>query len=154
MVVIGNYGALLQGARVATEDADMAYQRTEENHRRILAALKELDAHLEVSGWLAPIPTDDPQIFAAADVWHIHTVHGELDLLYAPLGGGYDHLIANAVEVDIGNGFKMLAASLDDIIHSKELADRDKDHQTLDILRRFRDEQRHEREGPGPSSDL
>lgn len=153
-VVIGNHGARLQGAPVLTEDADMAYQRTQQNHERMLAALEELDAHVDVQGWVAPLPTDDPQIFANADVWRLHTVHGELDLLYAPFGGGYDHLITNAVEVDIGDGTMVYAASMDDIIHSKELADREKDHITLQELRLFRDQQLGRREGPGLSFDL
>lgn len=48
----------------------------------------------------------------------------------------------------------MLTASMDDIIFSKELANRPKDHQSLTELRRFRDEQERDRDGPGLSFDL
>ena len=153
-VVIGNHGAQLQGAPVLTEDSDIAYQRSKENHVRMLAALEELEAHVDVQGWVAPLPTDDPEIFANADVWHLYTVHGELDLLYAPVGGGYEHLITNAVEVDIGDGTLVFTASMDDIIRSKELANRPKDRVSLPELRRFRDQQLRNREGPGLSFDL
>ena len=38
-VVIGNYGAILHGVTVETQDADMAYQRTKENLERLMTAL-------------------------------------------------------------------------------------------------------------------
>ena len=61
---IGNYGAQLHGAEVQTEDADVAYQRTEENHRRLAAALGEMDAHIRrTDDFMIPLPTDQPGIF-------------------------------------------------------------------------------------------
>ena len=51
-------------------------------------------------------------------------------------------------------GYPVLVASLDDTIRSKELADRPKDRQSLPELRRFRDQQTRDREGPGLSFDL
>lgn len=85
--------------------------------------------------------TGDPDLLTAQEMWNLTTVHGDLDLLYAPAGGGYDYLIEEAVAVDIGDGWIAMAASIDDIITSKEKADREKDRLTLPELRRFRDEQ-------------
>lgn len=140
-VVIGNYGAQVQGAPVLTEDADMAFHRGRENLVRLMAALEELSARIRFGDETVFFPTSDPLLLATGDIWNLRTVYGDLDLLYAPAGGGYDHLIKNAVEVEIGDGVIVMAASLDDIIRSKELANRPKDHDTLSQLRRFRDEQ-------------
>ena len=47
----------------------MAYQRTEENHRRLLAALGEMDAHVRRSeDFLIPLPTDDPGLLEERDL--------------------------------------------------------------------------------------
>ena len=150
-VLLGNYGAQIQGAQVLTEDADMAYHRGQENLVRMMAALEEMGARIRFGDETAGLPYSDPLLLASGDIWNLPTVHGDLDLLYAPAGGGYDDLIQDAVEVEIGDGVMVLAASLDDIIRSKQLANREKDHIALPELRRFRDEQRRQRDGPGLS---
>ena len=143
-VVIGNYGAQLHGVPVETE----------ENHRRLLAALGEMDAHmLRADDFTIPLPTDNPGLLEERNFWRLRTIHGDVDLIFSPLGGGYDHLLSKAEWVSV-SGYLVLVASLDDIIRSKELANRDKDHRALPELRRFRDEQRRQREGPGLSFDL
>ncbi len=152
-VLLGNYGAQIQGAQVLTEDADMAYHRGQENLVRLMAALEEMGARIRFGDETVWLPYSDPLLLSSGDIWNLRTTHGDLDLLYAPAGGGYDHLIQDAVEVEIGDGVVVLAASLDDIIHSKQLANREKDHIALPELRRLRDEQQHQREDPGcPSS--
>ncbi len=153
-VLLGNYGAQIQGAQVLTEDADMAYHRGQENLVRMMAALEEMGARIRFGDETVGLPYSDPLLLASGDIWNLRTVHGDLDLLYAPAGGGYDDLIQDAVEVEIGDGVMVLAASLDDIIRSKRLANREKDHIALPELRRFRDEQRRQRDGPGLSFDL
>ena len=155
-VVIGNYGAQLHGVEVQTQDADMAFQREKRNLERLMAALAELGAAIRFEGGTVTLPTHDPQLLAQGEIWNLRTVYGDLDLLYSPAGGGYKELLRNAEWVTV-RGYPVLVASLDDIILSKELADRDKDHHSLEELRRFRDEQRErhvDREGPGVSFDL
>ena len=154
-VVIGNYGAHLHGAQVQTEDVDVAYQRTEENHRRLAAALEEMDAHIRrTEDFKIPLPTDQPGIFEERDFWRLQTIHGDVDLIFDPRGGGYDHLQPNAVRIMAGR-YPVLVAAIEDIIHSKELANRAKDHQSLPTLRQFRDQQQPSRPDPsGLSFDL
>ena len=133
----------------------MAYHRGKENLVRLMAALEELGARIRFGDdETVRLPYSDPLLLASGDIWNMRTVHGDLDLLYAPAGGGYDDLIQDAVEVEIGDGVMVLAASLDDIIRSKELANRDKDNIALPELRRFRDQQKRDRDGPGLSFDL
>ena len=140
-VVIGALGAQIQGAPVETADADIVYHRGEENLTRMMAALKELDAHIRTSGEPVPLPKHDPLILLGTPMWNLTTVYGDLDLLYSPSGGGYHELIGRAVAIDVGFGTIVLAASIDDIIASKEEANREKDHRSLPRLRQFRDQQ-------------
>ena len=154
-VTIGNMAARLHGVDVPTEDADVACMRGLENQKRLLAALEALEAQaLMAGGGTVDLPTEDPEMLQFMGIWHLDTVHGRLDLVYSPAGGGYEDLVEGAVRVDIGDGSIVLAASLDDIIASKELANREKDHKTLPTLRRYRDQQLRERDGPGLSFDL
>ena len=139
--MIGNLAAHLLGAPVLTEDADVACRRGAENRVRLMAALEELDAQTRLGGGaVGHLPKHNPQLLGATEIWNLTTVHGDLDLLYNPAGGGYGHLIRGAVWIDI-NGSAVLVASMDDIIASKELADREKDHKYLDALRQFQSEQ-------------
>jgi hypothetical protein len=63
-----------------------------------------------------------------------------LDLSIRPAGfGGYEDLIEHAVAFDVG-GFVVQVAGLDDIIQSKETADRAKDRAALPQLYALRDE--------------
>lgn len=50
----------------------------------------------------------------------------------------YEQLVENATELHV-DGLRILVASLDDIIRSKEVADRPKDREALDELRSLRD---------------
>ena len=155
-MVIGNYGAQLHGVEVQTQDADMAFQRERQNLERLMAALADMDTYIRFQGGTVPLPTYDPELLVQAEMWNLRTRYGDLDILYNPAGGGYDQLVPNAEWVTIG-ACPVLVASLDDIIRSKELANRAKDHLTLEDLRRFRDQQqehRTHREGPELSLGL
>ena len=50
----------------------------------------------------------------------------------------YEHLAEHATELEI-DGLRILVASLDDIIRSKEVVDRPKDREALEELRTLRD---------------
>ena len=109
-MVIGNFGAYLHGVNVQTQDADMAYQRTKDNHNRLLAALEEMDADIRHGESTARLPTNVPNLLEQSTMWNLRTIYGDLDMLYNPLGGGYDYLLLNAVRVDIGQ-YPALVAS-------------------------------------------
>jgi hypothetical protein len=64
------------------------------------------------------------------------TKFGDLDLSFEPAGtGGYAQLSTNAVQYDLGAGLLVPVAALEDIIRSKEAANRAKDRQALPTLR-------------------
>ncbi len=70
-----------------------------------------------------------------AELWNLITSAGRLDLAFVPSGTrGYEDLAAGAVRFEVF-GVKLLAASLRDIIRSKEAADRPQDRQDVLVLR-------------------
>jgi hypothetical protein len=86
-------------------------------------------------------------------VLNLTTPYGDLALSYVPSGtGGYDDLVRNASKFVIA-GCPVHVASLDDVIRSKEAANREKDRATLPTLR-LHQKMLHERKGgPGPASN-
>jgi len=72
------------------------------------------------------------------------TSAGRLDVAFSPSGtAGYDDLIRSAVSFDVF-GVRLDAASLEDIMRSKEAADRPQDRQDVQIIR----EMLRQRRGP------
>ncbi len=78
-------------------------------------------------------------IFGRDDMWILVTNHGDLDLVFEPAGTkGYTDLAKRAETVDIDGG-RIDAASLDDIIRSKEATGRPRDKEQLPTLRHLRE---------------
>ena len=140
-VLIGGLAGVLHGSPAMTNDADIVPSRSDENLRRLSAALRALDARLRSTGDPGGVPFDPhPVLLAAMSIVNTTTRCGDLDISFVPDGtGGYDDLIARAVTFDIG-GLVLRVAALADIIRSKEAANRPKDHATLPVLYALRDE--------------
>jgi hypothetical protein len=145
-LVVGGVGAQLHGATRPTTDFDSLPSTAEENLGRLAAALRELGAFLRVGGLSddesRTLPTRlDAISLGRLEVSTWRTDAGDLDVLTVLRRRdgsrvGYDELVdrATAVQVD---GVIANLASLDDIIASKEFADRPKDREALDELRRL-----------------
>jgi hypothetical protein len=135
-VLIGAVAARLQGFPRLTADADITPARDPENLERLAAALRELDARV----FTESVPEGlafacDARTLAGADLWNLVTNAGRLDVAFQPSGtAGYDDLSRNAVRFRVF-GAELDAASLEDIIRSKEAADRPQDRQDVLILR-------------------
>lgn len=67
---------------------------------------------------------------------------GEMDLTFSSSGplDGYDGWNPHATLLTIALGIDVRVVSLDDIIASKQVADRPKDHRTLPYLESLRDQ--------------
>jgi len=147
-VVIGAFAAIAQGAPLgATYDIDFTPSRTAENLARLSSALRELDARIRV----ADIPeglafSHDADFLANVDMLNLTSSDGAFDLVFTPaaMPDGFEDLAPHAVEIHIGNQVAQ-AASLSDIIRSKEEAGREKDLRALVVLRQFVADQ----DGPG-----
>lgn len=67
---------------------------------------------------------------------NLTTRFGDVDLAFEPAGtGGYDDLSQRAVQIELRDGTSTHVASLEDIIRSKESANREKDRLALPTLR-------------------
>jgi hypothetical protein len=135
-VVIGGLGAVLHGSPIVTQDADICPASDRENLDRLAHALEDLKARLRVAGVPEGIPFPYAGAFLAnVQLLNLTTPFGDLDLSYEPAGtAGYPELARSAVIYEIA-GASVAVASLDDIIRSKEAANREKDRAVLPTLR-------------------
>lgn len=137
-VLIGAVAARLQGFPRMTADADITPARDAENIERLATALRELDARVYTESLPEGLPFDcSPAMLSRSDLWNLATSAGRLDIAFTPSGTeGYDDLIRGAVSFDVF-GTTLEAASLPDIIRSKEAVGRPQDLQDVIILRQM-----------------
>lgn len=124
---IGKSGAFLLGFPDTTQDADLFVDRSPENGRSLVAALREIGFPL----------TDDQakDIERGKDFVQLKNGPFDLDLVFAPDGiEKFADAWKRHVEVE---GFPV--CHLDDIIASKEASHRAKDLESLPRLRAFRE---------------
>jgi len=135
-VMIGGMAAVVHGSPFPTEDVDITPAPTEDNRRRLSAALRDLDARVRVEGAPAGLPFDHaPDSLAAVQTWNLTTSCGDLDISFVPSGTrGYGDLSRDAKEVELF-GVVVQVASLADVIRSKQAANRPKDQRVLPTLR-------------------
>ncbi len=135
-VMIGAVAARLQGFPRLTADADITPARDKENVIRLAAALRDLDARVYTESVPEGLAFDcSAATLLRADLWNLVTSAGRLDVAFTPSGTkGYDDLARNARTFDVF-GTTLAAASLEDIIRSKEAAARPQDLQDVVILR-------------------
>jgi hypothetical protein len=144
-ILIGATAAIAQGYPLPTEDVDVTPTRDPDNHERLAAALRELNAKLRTTGGPVDFPID-ARFLADVDAWTLDTDAGPLDLVFLPAGTrGYDDLRRDAVELDLG--VPVLVASLRDVIRMKEASNRLKDQAQLPALRATLDRIRERERG-------
>ena len=135
-VLIGAVAARLHGFPRMTADADITPARDVANIERLAAALRDLDARVYTESVPEGLAFDrSAAALARADMWNLITTAGRLDIAFVPSGTrGYEDLIESAVRFEVF-GASLDAASLEDIIRSKEAADRVQDRQDVIVLR-------------------
>ena len=135
-VLIGALAARLQGFPRLTADADITPARGREDLEKLAAALRELEARVYTEGVPEGLPFDcAAETLARAELWNFATAAGRLDVAFVPAGTeGYADLAKGAVRFEVF-GVDLLAASLADIIRSKQAADRPQDRQDVVALR-------------------
>ena len=108
-------------------------------------ALESLDARIRVDGVPDGLDFDrSAEMLSRVELLNLTTRAGDLDLAFEPAGtGGYPDLIEGAITLDI-RGTPVVVAALEDVIRSKEAADREKDRVTLPTLRALLERRRRE----------
>jgi hypothetical protein len=143
-LLVGGVAAIAYGAARPTVDLDCLAQRSTENLSRLALAMRELNARLRVGGLTDKeaaalrVPLDADSLGRMAiSTWR--TDAGDFDVLTdLPARDGrrigYGEL-ASRSEIRSVHGIDVRVAALEDIIASKEFADRPKDHDALPELR-------------------
>lgn len=124
---IGKSGAILLGFPDTTQDAHLFVQRSPENARALVTALRELGFAL----------TDEEaaDIQRGKDFVQLKNGPFDLDLVFAPDGiESFEEAWGRHVQVE---GFPV--CHIDDIIASKAAANRQRDRESLPRLRAFRE---------------
>ncbi len=126
-LVIGKSGALLHGFPDTTQDVDLFIRKTLDNGRALVRALRELQFRLS--------DQEAKEIEQGKDFVQLKNGPFDIDLVYAPDGiERFEDAWTRGIDVD-----GIAVCSLDDIIASKQAANRVKDRETLPRLIAFRD---------------
>jgi hypothetical protein len=138
-VLIGALAARLHGFPRLTADADITPAADQKNLEKLAAALEDLDARIYTESIPEGLPFDrSPAMLGRASMWNLVTNAGRLDIAFTPAGTkGFKDLVDDAERFE-AFGVHFLAASLDDIIRSKEAAGRAKDDDDVLILKELK----------------
>lgn len=131
-VLIGNAGAVLQGAPVTTVDFDFLFRKTPVNLRKLKAIAKTLGATL-----LKPF-------YPTSDLIRLEREDDLLQVDFMPTAHGlrsFESVRSRAARVDFG-GHALLVADLADIIRSKRAAGRARDRAVLEVLEKALNEKK------------
>ncbi len=147
-VIVGGMSAVLQGAPVVTRDLDICYRRTPQNIARVVSALRALNPRARGLPADLPFFFDERTLQLGSNFTPL-VGNEELDLLGVMGGiGNYDQIIDGADEMEVA-GLQVHVLSLEQLIATKEFANRPKDHATLPILRATLQTQRRDEAGDG-----
>lgn len=135
-VLIGALAARLHGFPRLTADADITPANDRPNVEKLASALRELHAKVYTEAIPEGLEFDcSAAMLSRAAMWNLVTSAGRIDIAFKPAGTeGYEDLALNAEKFE-AYGVVFLAASLKDIIRSKEAAGRPKDREDVAILR-------------------
>ena len=124
---LGKSGAVILGYPDTTQDADIFLQKNQRNAIAVVKALKSLGFKLS--------QTLEREILRGKDFIQLRSGPFDLDLVFAPDGiESFEDAWRRRI---VKQGYPV--CHLDDIVRSKEAANRIKDRETLPRLRAFRD---------------
>jgi hypothetical protein len=146
-VTVGGFAGQLHGASRLTKDLDICPAWERENLERLASALQEVDAVLRLRPELEPATVrPNAELLREISITLWRTSAGDLEVLIgipnAPgRVAGFRELNERATELQLHDG-TVLVAAIEDLIRSKEIADRPKDREALPELRALRDARR------------
>ncbi len=126
-LLIGKAGAIILGFPDTTQDVDVFPSKEADNRFRLVSALRSIGFDLSSER--------EEDILRGKDFIEIKDGPFDIDIVFAPDGiETFEEAWERRAEVE---GFTV--CSIDDIIASKEAANRQKDRESLDRLRAFRE---------------
>jgi hypothetical protein len=125
---IGKSGAIILGFPAATQDVDLFPEKSVENGKRLVDALRELE--FEITSEISE------KIIRGVDFVQLKQGPFDLDLVFAP--DGIENFAEAKKRMIVIEGFPV--ANIRDIIASKKASGREKDLNDLPLLEDFREE--------------
>lgn len=140
-VLIGGMAAVLHGSALVTADIDICPDSARDNLERLCDALRDMHARIRTHDDPEGVAFEcDSALLVQMRMLNMVTDFGSFDLSFHPAAfDGYDDLIRSSVTMSIA-GAAVPVAALDDVIRSKEAANRLKDQAALPQLYALRDE--------------
>jgi predicted nucleotidyltransferase len=140
-ILVGGLAATAHGSVRFTEDVDVVYRRSPDNHRRLVAALAPLRPYLRGAPPGLPFCWDEQTIQRGLNFTLVTSV-GAIDLLGEITGGGsYEDVLPHTVEITV-YGTACRCLDLPHLIHVKRAAGRPKDLEVVAELEALLEEQR------------
>ena len=138
-VLIGGLAATAHGSAIVTVDLDLCHAIDPSNLEALASALREVHADLRGAEPGLPFRLDAPTL-QRGDSFTFMTDVGALDILATPAGtSGFEELARTEEGYDLF-GYRVLVASVDDLIRMKRAAGRPKDLLAVEELGALRDE--------------
>ena len=125
-LVVGGHAMILHGMVRTTEDVDILVEENEENYRRVIAALSEMEDHAAAE--LTPADFVDNVVVKIADEIEVDVSRRAWNLSYA-------EALPNALSLAV-DGVRVPYVGLGDLIKTKETY-LDKDRVDLEHLKRL-----------------
>ncbi len=148
-IIVGGVAATIHGASRLTRDLDIVYRRTDENLRRLTAALRPLKPYLRGAPPGLPFTLDEATLRRGLN-FTLTTDLGALDLLGEIVGGGgYEALLPFSLEIELF-GSVVRCLGLEALLRAKRAAGRPQDLEVVAELEALHEELLHgEHDGAG-----
>jgi hypothetical protein len=129
-LIVGGAAAIAHGAARLTADLDIVYLRTQENHQRLVAALRDLAPYPRGAPPGLPFRWDE-QTIANGLNFTLTTNYGDIDLLGEIAGGGgYRELLPYSIVLSLFD-IECRCLGLKRLIEVKRAAGRPKDFESI-----------------------
>jgi len=150
-ILVGGVAAVVQGVPVHTYDLDVVHARDPENRRRLIAVLRQLDAHYRQHRTKKLEPREEDLGLPGTHL--LATRLGPLDLLGCLLNKwNYEDLLERSIPYEFADGLRVQVLDLELLVEIKEALGREKDRAQVLEYRRTLEERRRGERGPPPGS--
>jgi predicted nucleotidyltransferase len=140
-VLVGGLAANLRGSARVTLDVDVVYDRSRENIRRLVEALRPYSPYLRGAPPGLPFSWDERTVKMGLNFTLVTTL-GDVDVLGEVAGGGnYQQLLPHSSELE-AFGATLRCVTLERLIQLKRAAGRPKDWEALAELEALLEERR------------
>ncbi len=140
-IIVGGAAATAHGSARLTQDLDLVYDRSPDNLRRLVAALRPHEPYLRGAPPGLPFSVDEETLRKGLN-FTLTSKLGDVDLLGEIVGGGgYRQLEPHSVEIELF-GLRCRCLGLDKLIEVKRAAGRPKDLEAIAELEAIREERR------------